>query len=76
LGGVDVWHCPPTGWQPGDVVVQVHTFHVAADAPAGEAFLEAGLYRRIDADTMPRLPLLLDGEVIGDRVLLSPIEIQ
>jgi 4-amino-4-deoxy-L-arabinose transferase-like glycosyltransferase len=75
LGGVDVWHCPPTGWQPGDVVVQVHAFHVAGDAPPGEAFLEGGLYRRIDPHTMPRLPVLLDGEVAGDRVLLSPIQI-
>jgi 4-amino-4-deoxy-L-arabinose transferase-like glycosyltransferase len=73
VGGSDVLHCPPTGWRPGDVAVQVHRFPVAADAPQGqEAFLEIGVYRH----RAGRLPVLIDGTTAGDRVLLTPVEIQ
>ncbi len=73
IGGTDVLHCPPTGWQPDDVVVQVHRFTVAAEAPRGrEAALEVGVYRRPDE----RQPVLLEGQVVSDRVLLDPIEVR
>jgi 4-amino-4-deoxy-L-arabinose transferase-like glycosyltransferase len=73
LGGVDVLHCPPTGWRPGDVAVQVHRFQVAADAPQGEeAYLEIGVYRR----STGRLPVLIDGQARADRLLLVPVRIE
>jgi len=37
---------PAQFWQPGDVVVQVHTFGVPADAPDGDYRLHVGLYDR------------------------------
>ena len=72
IGGVDVLHCPPTGWLPGDVAVQVHTFSVAGDAHAGEAYLEAGVYRRGSG----RYPVIVDGQPASDRVLLEPLNIE
>jgi hypothetical protein len=72
IGGVDVLHCPPTGWLPGDVAVQVHTFAVAGDAPAGEVFLEVGVYRRGSG----RIPVLVDGQPAGDRVLLESMHVE
>jgi hypothetical protein len=72
MGGVDVLHAPPTGWLPGDVIVQVHPFQVAPDAPLGEAQLELGVYRRGQG----RVPVTAGGEVVGDRVLLAPVEIE
>ncbi|MBN1639777.1 MAG: glycosyltransferase family 39 protein [Anaerolineae bacterium] len=73
VGGVDVLHCPPTGWRPGDVIVQVHRFEVGADAPTGaEAQVEIGLYRR----SAGRLPVLVDGQAVGDRVLLVPVQVE
>ena len=63
-------HCPPTGWLPGDVAVQVHRFSIAADAPSGEAYLEVGVYRR---GSNLRLPVLVDGQTAGDRVLLETL---
>ena len=73
VGGVDVLHCPPTGWQPGDTVVQVHRFTVGADVPRKEqAYLEIGVYRR----STGRLPVLIGGESAGDRVLLEPLEVR
>jgi hypothetical protein len=77
MGGVDVLHCPPTGWLPGDVAVQVHTFHIAADAPSGDAYLEIGVYRRgspVRAST--RMPVIVDGQPAGDRVLLEPLRVE
>jgi len=74
LGSVDVLHCPPTGWYPGDVVVQVHRFVVAEKALRGkEAYLEIGVYRRTSG---LRLPVLADGEPVGDRLLLVPVTIE
>jgi 4-amino-4-deoxy-L-arabinose transferase-like glycosyltransferase len=73
VGGVDVLHCPPTGWQPGDVAVQVHRFVVLENAPRNqEAYLELGVYRR----TTGRIPVLVDGQAVGDRVLLVPVNIE
>jgi 4-amino-4-deoxy-L-arabinose transferase-like glycosyltransferase len=72
LGGVDVLNAPPTGWWPGDVIVQVHSLRVQPGAPSGEAYLEVGVYR----DGTGRLPLIVDGERGGDRVLLEPVTIQ
>jgi hypothetical protein len=72
IGGVDVLHCPPTGWLPGDVAVQVHSFTIAGDAPVGEAYLEIGVYRRDSG----RIPVQVDGRTTGDRVLLEPLRIR
>jgi 4-amino-4-deoxy-L-arabinose transferase-like glycosyltransferase len=72
IGAVDVLHSPPTGWQPGDVVVQVHVFDVAADAPQGPAYLEIGVYRHQTG----RQPVVVDGQVVGDRVLLDPVRVE
>jgi len=72
-GGTDVLHCPPTGWQPGDLVVQVHRFILSSEAVAGQnVYLEIGVYRR----STGRLPVVLDGADVADRVLLEPIAVQ
>jgi hypothetical protein len=72
LGGVDILNAPPTGWWPGDLIVQVHSFRVHSDAPLGEAYLEVGVYR----DETGRLPVLVHGQEVGDRVLLAPVTIE
>jgi 4-amino-4-deoxy-L-arabinose transferase-like glycosyltransferase len=65
--------CPPTGWLPGDVIVLVHRFSVAGGAGRDqEAYLEVGVYR----SSAGRLPVLADGALAGDRVLLAPVHIQ
>jgi 4-amino-4-deoxy-L-arabinose transferase-like glycosyltransferase len=73
IGSVDVLNCPPTGWLPGDIAVQVHRFAIDADAAVGQhVYLEAGVYRR----TTGRLPVMVSGEPSGDRVLLAPLEVR
>jgi hypothetical protein len=48
------WTRPTTGWAAGEVVLDVRTLDVPADAPPGEYALLAGLY---DPDTGARLAL-------------------
>jgi len=71
LGGVDVLHCPPTGWLPGDVIIQVHRFRVSEGATPGEAYLEVGVYRH----TTGRLPVVTT-QAVADRVLLAPVQVR
>jgi hypothetical protein len=64
--GLDV---PVDGWYPGDVIVQLHTFAVAADAPPGRYWIEVGLY---NPQTMERLQVISeDGASLGNRLLLQ-----
>jgi 4-amino-4-deoxy-L-arabinose transferase-like glycosyltransferase len=73
IGSADVLDCPPTGWYPGDIVVQVHRFQVSTNSARGvQAYLELGLYRR----STGRLPVVVEGQAIADRLLLVPVEVR
>jgi hypothetical protein len=67
---------PTTGWLPGEYVTDLHELSPPADLAVGEYLIEAGWY---DAGLpgMPRLPVLGDeGQVVADRVVLGPVEVQ
>ncbi len=68
------WTRPTTGWLPGQVVTDVHEWVIEAGTPPGPAYLpEVGLY---DSETNIRLPVLnASGQIVGDRVLLTPVSI-
>ena len=72
VGQADRLDVPAWGWQPGDVFVQLHRFPVDASATADLYHLEVGIYLRED---LARLPVLVDGLAVDDRVLLSPVEV-
>jgi hypothetical protein len=72
VGQMDRLDVPSWHWQPGDAFLQVHRFPVDAGAMPGLYYLEVGIYTRED---LARLPVLVDGTVLDDRVLLSPVEI-
>jgi hypothetical protein len=62
-----------SGWMPGQVVLDWIIFPSPADAPAGDYFLEIGLYH---APTMRRLAVLdADGNPVGDKIVISPLQI-
>ena len=61
---------PPEFWEPGDLIVQRHRFSIPADAPPGEYTLATGAYW---LDTMERWGAKVDGESVGDQILLSVI---
>jgi hypothetical protein len=64
---------PTTVWVPGAIVADSYNIPVAADAPSGQYSIELGMYGLVDG---ARLPVLANGAVVGDHVLLPPIEIK
>jgi hypothetical protein len=59
----------PNGLRPGDVLLHVHRFTVAPDAPPGRYWLQVGLY---NPETLVRLPLAGQD---SDRLLLTQVEV-
>jgi hypothetical protein len=57
---------------PGEIVVDEYALVIYADAGAGRAVIEVGLY---DPSTLVRLPVLDPTGATGDRVLLGDIVI-
>lgn len=72
-GGQDRLDAPVAHWQPGDLVVQVHTVTLHADAAPGTYQLELGFYTTDDASRWS----VFDGDTaVADRLLLHPIEVK
>jgi 4-amino-4-deoxy-L-arabinose transferase-like glycosyltransferase len=57
--------------QPGDLLVQRHPLSVPQDLVPDSLWLQTGAYW---LDTMERWTVLTEGEIIGDRILLTPPE--
>jgi len=72
VGQEDRLDAPAWDWQAGDVIAQLHRFALPHDLPPGPVALEVGAYRRAN---LTRLPVLVDGVVVDDRVLLQPVEV-
>jgi hypothetical protein len=67
-GQPDGGHYPTTGWQPGQIILDVHPLSIPADTPRGEYRLEAGLYLLA---TLARLPATdADGRPLPDHAAL------
>jgi 4-amino-4-deoxy-L-arabinose transferase-like glycosyltransferase len=65
---------PTTLWVPGEVVADPYAIKVDADAPSGTHAIEIGLYV---PETGQRLPVLdAAGQVTGDRILVSEVEVE
>ncbi len=64
---------PTTMWVPGAITADPYRIPIAADAPPGQYTIEVGMYGLVDG---VRLPVLVDGAGVDDRVLLQPIEIR
>jgi hypothetical protein len=72
VGQEDRLDAPAWDWGPGDVIVQIHRFSLPGDLPPGPITLQVGGYWRAD---LTRLPVLVDGIVVGDRALLGTVEV-
>jgi len=72
-GGHDDLAAGLSSLQPGDVIVQLHRFQVAAGAQPGEHQVEIGLY---DPATGQRLVALENGTPVADRLLLAPVTVE
>jgi len=56
----------------GDVLVQRHDLALPSDAPAGQYWLQTGVYW---LDTLERWPVLVAGAAAEDRIVLTPLEV-
>jgi len=72
VGQEDRLDAPAWNWQPGDAFVQLHHFQMDTDAPPGLYHLAVGIYTR---DDLTRLPVLVNGVAVDDRVFLQPVEV-
>ncbi len=61
-----------TTWKEGEIIADNYGVLVLPATPPGEHRLEIGMY---NLETGERLPVLEDGEVVGDRILLEPIQL-
>jgi hypothetical protein len=67
------------GWREGDIILQVASLELppgtacraSAEFLPGQSWLQTGVY---NPATMERLPVLVDGAPVADRILLSPME--
>ena len=73
IAGWDGITSPATCWQANDRLTQRYTIVLPEDLDPGTYQIEIGWY---DAETTQRWPCTLDGETIGDRLLLPGIEIK
>lgn len=71
----DGWTIAPEYVQRGDILVQVHFIPIPPNFAAGTYQLALGLYLPRSAD-LPRVPIVLDGPPVADRVLLQSIEVK
>jgi hypothetical protein len=69
----DGFDVPVIGWQVGDLLAQQHTLPLPGDLPPGRYWVQFGVY---DANTVQRLQVLLDNELVGMRLLLPPLEVR
>jgi len=63
---------PTETWQTGDLIVRAHYLNVPIGTVPGTYWIETGLYR---LDTLERYRILQEGQVVGDRLMLTSIEV-
>ena len=73
---------PAWNWHPGEVFAQVHRLVIGDNVTAGLYPLEVGAYTRptpspIDPNPpTTRLALYIEGQAVGDRILLPPLQVK
>jgi len=68
----DALDAPSWAWQAGDLVAQIHPIAIPAETAPGSYQAIVGIYDRLSGG---RLPVLVDGEVVGDFTAVAPLEI-
>ncbi|MBN1889217.1 MAG: phospholipid carrier-dependent glycosyltransferase [Thermoflexales bacterium] len=64
---------PVETWQAGDTIVQMHRFELSGDLEPGIYQVQTGVYR---LDTLEHHLVLKDGQAVGNRLMLSSIQIR
>lgn len=63
---------PQEQWRPGDVLIQRHRLSLPPNAPPGDYTPQTGVYILA---TLERYPVLVQGQAVGDALVLPPITI-
>ena len=63
---------PVESWQAGDVIVQRHILEIPPDVAPGTYWVQTGAYALAD---LQRLAVTPDGQPIGDRIVLTRLEV-
>jgi 4-amino-4-deoxy-L-arabinose transferase-like glycosyltransferase len=72
VAGRDFLAVPASTWRASDVFVQLHDVPLDPGLAPGRYHLEVGLYTQAGGE---RFPVRLDGQPIGDRLLLAPVTV-
>jgi hypothetical protein len=64
----DGFGVPAEGWREGDTFIQRASLVMPRDVVHGDYGLQVGMY---DPETMQRLPVVEQGQVVTDRILLT-----
>lgn len=62
-----------TAWLPGEQIADNHGVLLPPDMPPGEYQLAVGLYNVLDGE---RLPIEVNGEPVGDRLILQDVHLR
>jgi len=60
-------------WQVGDTLIQAHRLDIPEDIAPGTYWIQTGVYR---LDTLERYHFMQDNQIVGDRLLLTAINIK
>ncbi len=63
---------PMEEWRPGDVIVQRHALTLPTETAPGTYWMQSGAYTLPD---LKRMAVMRDGQAIGDRLLLTQVEV-
>ena len=72
LAQSDRLDAPGDYWVSGDVFIQLHQFDLPGNLAFGDYPLAIGVYT---TDDMQRLPVIIDGRMFADHLLLPPLSI-
>ncbi|MCA9954609.1 MAG: hypothetical protein KC434_07810, partial [Anaerolineales bacterium] len=68
----DALDAPSWDWQAGDLLAQIHPIAIPAETAPGSYQAIVGIYDRLSGD---RLPVLVDGEVVGDFTAVPSLQL-
>jgi hypothetical protein len=72
IAQADRLDAPSTFWVNGDLLIQLHEMTVPRSTTAGKYPLSVGIYRPTN---LQRLPVIVEGKVVGDHLQLPPLTI-
>jgi hypothetical protein len=71
----DSLDAPSWDWQPGDIILQIHSIYIPPETAPGQYQTVVGIYDRQSGERPLILSPSTDAAVAGDRAFVVPLEI-